>query len=456
MTNQTVGQAGSGAQTAIQAPIKVKYVLYARKSTESEEKQVLSIDSQVKEMLQLAERDSLEIVDIRRESHSAKDSGQRPVFNEIINDLKIGRFNGILAWAPDRLSRNAGDLGSLVDLMDQKLLAEVRTFGQRFTNSPSEKFLLMILGAQGKLENDQKSVNVKRGLRMRCEMGLWPAPAPTGYLNEKRIDRKGYVMVDPQRAPVVKQIFEKIAYEHWSGKRIYHWLKFDMNFRSVTSNKPLTLSNIYRMLQLTFYYGSFEYPVGSGNFYTGKHEPIITRELFEKAHDQLKRDKIVRGESKEFAFTRLMTCGLCGSGITAQEKYKEIKSTKTTARYVYYGCSRTRDLQCKNKYLREEELVEQLIELLAQMDFNESEIRKRYNEETKRNMKFQRSFMGVQKAQEIEDEFDARKYARYVLREGTPGEKRELLGAVKSKLILKDKKISTDNLIVSPKTVLEK
>ena len=62
----------------------VKYCLYARKSTESDEKQALSIDSQVKEMLQIAERDGLEIIDIRREAHSAKDSGQRPVFNEII------------------------------------------------------------------------------------------------------------------------------------------------------------------------------------------------------------------------------------------------------------------------------------------------------------------------------------------------------------------------------------
>src|SRR5665213_3176760 len=166
-----------------------KYCLYARKSSESEERQVLSVDSQVKEMLQLAEREGLDIIDIRRESHSAKDSGQRPVFNEILKDIKGGRFTGLLTWAPDRLSRNAGDLGALVDLMDQKFLADIRTYGQRFTNSPSEKFLLMILCSQAKLENDNKSVNVKRGLRMRCEMGLWTAPAPTGYLNEKRVDR---------------------------------------------------------------------------------------------------------------------------------------------------------------------------------------------------------------------------------------------------------------------------
>ncbi|MEI6042520.1 MAG: recombinase family protein [bacterium] len=206
----------------LSSPVRVKYCLYARKSTESEERQILSIESQVNEMLQIAEREGLEVVDIRRESHSAKDSGQRPVFKEILTDIRSGRYSGILTWAPDRLSRNAGDLGSLVDLIDQKSLIEIKTYGQVFSNSPSDKFLLMILCSQAKLENDNKSVNVKRGLRTRCEMGLWPAPAPTGYLNEKRIDRKGYVMVDTERAPVIKKMFEKVAYEKWSGRKIYH------------------------------------------------------------------------------------------------------------------------------------------------------------------------------------------------------------------------------------------
>jgi DNA invertase Pin-like site-specific DNA recombinase len=257
MTNQTMGSPGSGTQIAVQVPIKVKYVLYARKSSESEEKQVLSIDSQVKEMLQIAEREGLEVADIRRESHSAKDSNQRPVFNEIVKDLKAARFNGILTWAPDRLSRNAGDLGALVDLMDQKSLVEIKTFGQGFKNSPSDKFLLMILCSQAKLENDNKSVNVKRGLRTRVEMGLWPGQAPTGYLNEKRIDRKGQVLIDTARAPVIKQMFEKVAYESWTGRKLYHWLRFEMNFKT-KSNHPLSLGNIYLILDNHFYYGRFE------------------------------------------------------------------------------------------------------------------------------------------------------------------------------------------------------
>ena len=96
MNTQPQGVVGATTQTNNKPPIKVKYVLYARKSTESEERQILSIDSQVKEMLQLAEREGLEIAEIRRESHSAKATGQRAVFNEIINDIKLGKFNGIL------------------------------------------------------------------------------------------------------------------------------------------------------------------------------------------------------------------------------------------------------------------------------------------------------------------------------------------------------------------------
>jgi len=80
----------------IQEPTKIKYCLYARKSTESEERQILSIDSQIKEMLLIAERENLEVVEIRKESHSAKDSGERPVFNSIIEDLTAAKFNGLL------------------------------------------------------------------------------------------------------------------------------------------------------------------------------------------------------------------------------------------------------------------------------------------------------------------------------------------------------------------------
>lgn len=418
---------------------KVKYCLYARKSTESDEKQALSIDSQVKEMLQIAERDNLEIIDIRREAHSAKDSGQRPVFKEILEDVRRKRFNGILTWAPDRLSRNAGDLGSLVDLMDQESLVEIRTYGQQFRNSPNEKFLLMILCSQAKLENDNKSINVKRGLRTRCEMGLWPAPAPTGYLNEKRIDRKGYVMIDAERAHIIKQLFEKVAYEKWSGRKLYHWLKFELNFKAVNSNKNLTLGNIYLILQNHFYYGVFEYPKNSGNWYTGKHQPIISKEVFDLARQQLKRSDIIN-INKEFTFTKLMVCGLCGSGVGADEKFKKLKNGDVN-RHVYYGCTKSRDKECKCGYISEDDLIKQLEKLLENIDLDEIGMKQQIKAEIARFKKFQRVVLGIKEKVEIGD-VDVRNYAKYILRDGSNAEKRELLSCLKSKILLANKLVS--------------
>lgn len=420
--------------------IPINYCLYARKSTESEERQMLSIDSQVKEMLELAEREGLEIAEIKRESHSAKDTGQRPIFNEIIEEIKQGKFNGILTWAPDRISRNAGDLGRIVDLMDQKLLLEIRTYGQKFTNNPNEKFLLMILGSQAKLENDNRGINVKRGLRIRVEMGLWPGVAPLGYLNQKLMDKKCQIIVDPVRGPVIKKMFERVAYEYYSGRKLYNWLKFELNFYT-RGNKPLTLSGIYRILDNPFYYGVFEWPKNSGNLYQGKHKPLITQELFEKAKAQLKRDQIVR-ENKEFAFTKLFICGYCGSGISAEEKWKALKDG-TSAHYIYYGCNRGRDRNCKNKYIREEELIEELLKIIDKVNINELGMRQKLEDEIRRFNKLQKIVNGKSGKELVEEnEVNIRQYAKYLLKEGSVSDKRELLANLRSRLNYKDKKLT--------------
>lgn len=419
----------------------LKYCLYARKSTEQDERQALSIDSQIKEMLELANRDGLNIAEIRKESHSAKASGARPVFNELITDLRSGKFNAILTWAPDRLSRNAGDLGSLVDLMDQKLLHEIRTQGQKFGNNPNEKFLLMILCSQAKLENDNKSINVKRGLRAKLELGLWPGTPPTGYLSEYRTDRKGHILTDPQRAPIIKKMFEKVANEQWSGRDVHNWLKHDLNF-TTKGGKHLSLSNIYIILKNTFYYGVVQYPEGSGKWYTGKHEAIITKELYDKVQERLTRDKIVRGASKEFAFTKLMTCGLCGSGVSAEEKHK-FKKDGSPAIYIYYGCTRARDLNCKSGYIREEELINQLMGIINEIDINELGMKAKLEEEIKRLQFLQSSVLGIEPPgkQDLK-QINIRNYAKHIIKYGTIIDKRELLGCLKSSLYLANKVLS--------------
>ncbi len=415
----------------------VRYCLYARKSSEAEDRQALSIDSQIREMTELANRENLNVVEIKREAHSSKEVGQRPVFNQMLEEIRQGKYNAVLTWAPDRLSRNAGDLGAVVDLIDKKQLFEIRTYSQRFTNNPNEKFLLMILGSQAKLENDNRAVNVKRGLRTRCEMGYRPSVAPMGYLNEKRTDKKCQVKIDPKRAPIVKRIFEKVGNEQWSGRKVYRWL-LDIKFRTV-NDKPMTLSNLYLLFRNTFYYGEFQFPVGSGNWYQGKHEPIITKELFDKVQVNISEHFIPKTESKEFAFTKLIKCGYCGSGITAEEKFKKLKDGGTN-RHVYYVCTKAKDISCKNQSINEQSLIEELAGLVDKIDLDELGIKERIEQEIARFNKFRIGVLGHKK-ETRNSEIDTKNYVKYLLREGTITEKRELLFCLKSKLILKDRKI---------------
>ena len=424
-------------------PERIKYCLYARKSTEQDDKQALSIESQVKEMLALAERDHLHVVEIKREAHSSKEVGQRPVYNELIQEIRQGKFTGILTWAPDRLSRNAGDLGAVVDLMDQKLLLEIRTYGQKFTNNPNEKFLLMILGSQAKLENDNKMINVKRGLRARVEMGLWPGVAPTGYLTNSDRNKKCEVVVDEVRSPAIKQMFEKVAYNGWSGRKLFRWLKEDIKFKT-KNGKPLTLSNVYIILKSPFYYGEFEYPKGSGNWYRGRHQPIITKELYDRVQEAIRFEGQARKENKEFAFTKLITCGLCGSGITADEKFKKLKDGSVN-RYVYYGCTKFNDKECKCGYIREEELTEQLASIIDTIALDELGMKDRIKEEIEQYHKFQAGVLGRSQKDLIKiKDIDIRNYAKHILRERSIYEKRELLSHLRSRLVLKEKQLSVE------------
>lgn len=142
-----------------------------------------------------------------------------------------------------------------------------------------------------------------------------------------------------------------------------------------------------------FYYGNFEFPRKSGMWYKGVHEPLISKELFDEVQKQM-RSQIVRGEgSKEFAFTKLMTCGLCGSGICADEKFKK-QQNGNVHRYVYYGCTKARDKNCKCGYISEENLIEQFIELMNQIDINEIGIKEKIKAEVERLKKIPKKYFG--------------------------------------------------------------
>jgi site-specific DNA recombinase len=432
-------QDGRPIQVPESKAVRVEYCLYARKSSEDDERQALSIDSQIKEMAGQAEAQGLRVTEIRKESHSAKDSGKRLVFNQLINDIKSGLFNGLLSWDASRLSRCGGDLGSIIDLMDQGKLVEIRTHGQVFTNSPNDKFLLMILCSQAKFENDNRGVNVKRGMKTKCELGFRPNMTPLGYANDYRSGKgQKKVFVDKKRAPVIKGAFEKVA-SGASGRDIYNWFA-EVGFKT-KRGKLVTLSMVYRMLNNPYYCGIFEFPVGSGKWYKGSYKPIITRELFDAVQQKMVVAPKSKPGTKQFDYTKLLTCGGCGSGITAQEKYKQTKK-QGRVRYVYYHCTQSRNFDCPQPYLREEKLTEAFIQLLAGITVTEIENKEALRAELDRFRRLSAAVLG-----DTENEgpsINLHNFAKYILTQGTRAEKRALIACLEQTIYLRNKEVTTE------------
>lgn len=418
----------------------LQYVLYARKSSEAEERQALSIDSQIKEMKAFAEQQGLFVKSIKEESHSAKDTGQRPVFNEMIHEIQKGHYQGVITWAPDRLSRNAGDLGSIVDLMDQKVLHEIRTPTQHFTNSPSDKFLLMILCSQAKLENDNKSVNVMRGLRAKCEKGLRPGAAPLGYLNDKHAE-KGHrrIFVDHERAPYIKQMFELVAHQGYSGRDVFVWINEETPLRS-KRGKQIALSRIYAMLSNPFYTGEFEYPRGSGNWYQGDYEPIISQELYKEVQKHLEKPNRGRKKKHVFNYTKLIRCGSCGSYLSAEQKIKTLKSGQQK-HYIYYRCSRGKNRFCTERPITEDELAEQLNQIIQDIDIDEIKLSNQLKREFTKYADFMKGVFGEDIPKATKEKMNVQGYAKYILTSGSREDTRELLKGLKTDMIMENKKI---------------
>lgn len=430
---------------------QIQYCLYARKSSESDERQAMSIESQINEMKTMAERESLFIKEVRQESHSAKSSGLRPVFNKLLIDIRNGEFDGLLTWAPDRLSRNAGDLGTLVDLMDQGKLKTIRTFSQSFSDNPNEKFLLMILCSQAKLENDNRGINVRRGMRAKCEAGWRPNMAPLGYLNIMNYNRISYVVIDEDRAPIIKQMFQRVGEEKQSGRTIKRWL--DRIKFTTRSGKPLALSKVYKTLKNPFYYGEFSF---GGKTYKGKHEPLITKELFDKVQRQLiVPDK--EWNKKVFPFRTLCTCGSCGERITAEEKYKKLKGGGIR-KYIYYHCGRHINYDCDEPYITEEDLIQQLILHIDEIKLHEVELAQYLKQDIDRFHRLRSEVLNQEiiSGKLIELDYDAfnhvdkdmvKEYLLYVLKCGTAEERTKVLSAVKTRFILHNKELMIKNQI---------
>lgn len=333
-----------------------QYVIYCRKSTESEEKQVLSIDSQIKELEDFGKRLNLPIIDILIESKSAKSPG-RPIFNEMMKTLSKGKYSGIVCWKLDRLARNPIDGAALVWALDQGKISDIQTPHGSFKNNSNDKFLMQIEFGMAKKYVDDLSDNVKRGLRAKLERGWLPALPPLGYLNEPK-DRT--IVKDPERFPLVRKMWDLLL-KGISPSKILYIANDNWGFRTRQGKriggKPLAKSSLYKIFGNSFYYGLIERKEG---VYPGRHDPLITEEEFWKVQDLLGRRGRPRPKTHEFAFTGLIRCAECGCMITAEEKIN-----RYGYHYTYYHCTKKkRGPRCQQKYIELKDLENQVAAFL--------------------------------------------------------------------------------------------
>jgi len=165
---------------------------------------------------------------------------------------------------------------------------------------------------------------------------------------------------------------------------------------------------------------------------------IISKELFDETRNSIK-SQTIKSQGKEFAFTRIMKCGVCGSGITADEKFKNIKAGGVN-RYIYYRCTKARDRGCKNPAINETKLIESLFEMFDTLNINKVKLTANLDVEIQKFKKLRAMFLGKKKTEKIEP-IDLKDYTKFVLKEGSPLEQRSILECISSELVLKNKKI---------------
>ncbi len=338
----------------------MKFVIYCRKSSEAEDRQVLSIESQVNELERLAERENLTIDKIFKESMSAKSPG-RPVFYEMIEYIRKNKGLSLLVWKLDRLSRNPVDGGNLIWLLDTEDIKEIRTYEKIYKNISDDKFFMSIDFGMSKKYVDDLSVNVKRGNKTKLEKGGWLGKAPLGYLNNK-IDKS--IVVDKKTSKYIIRAFELCATGNYSLKEIVDIL-YSEGFRS-ENGLMIRKSTIHRMLNNCSYYGVMK---RNEKFYKGNHKPIISKNLFDRAQNAMQIKTHTKKQKLFFTYRGFLKCN-CGCVYTASQKKG----------HDYYYCTNGKGIcEVHNKYERSKNIDELVLEIFDKVKFDEEIIDIAYN-----------------------------------------------------------------------------
>ncbi len=334
-----------------------KSFLYARKSTDVEDKQVLSIDAQLTELRAFARENNFHIAEEFVEKQSAKVPG-RPMFGQMVARIEQGEADSIISWHPDRLARNSVDGGRLIYLLDTGVLASLKFPTFWCDNTSQGKFMLSMAFGQSKYYVDSLSENTKRGLRQKVRLGIFPGRAPEGYMNDVRTKT---IVVHKKNAKVIRSAFLLYSKGDQRLEDISHFLA--QSSITTGSGKRICKTKVSSILSNPFYIGLFRY---GGELHEGSHEPIISKKLFDQVQVVLKqRGKPERKAKNEpLPLCGLISCTTCGMMITGEHKFKRQKNGNVHE-YWYYRCSKkNKQVKCVESCISAASLEHQLSSLI--------------------------------------------------------------------------------------------
>lgn len=299
----------------------MKYIVYCRKSSEEDSKQVQSLDTQQRILLEIATQHKLQVVDIVRESRSARRDQNRPLFSNVLSRIQQGEANALLVVHIDRLARNFIDGGYIIKMMELGVLNEVRTPYAIFDNVPSLMYMSLDFVQASNMPRDL-SIKVLAGNKSKLLKGEYPGYAPLGYVN---IQPGLGIEPDPLRASILMRAFELFAQGDHSVKSLSRVL-WQEGLRS-RLGKRISASSVHRILTNPDYYGVIH---RGGKIYVGKHKPLITKHLFDQVQLVISGRSRPRKQKHTFTYRDFLLCEVCGCKMTAGI---------TKGKYTYYRCT---------------------------------------------------------------------------------------------------------------------
>lgn len=374
-----------------------KYFLYIRRSQDAEDRQMASLEDQEKEMMEVASRLGLNVVEVLYESQSAKKPG-RPVFNQMLMRFHAGEADGILCWKINRLARNPVDGGQIQWLLQTGVIRHIQTYSKDYQPTDNVIMMAVELGMANQFVNDL-SVDVKRGMRNKADRG-WMAQRqlPIGYRHNKGYGKGENEIVSTPDLLIVKKLFITMLGGSYSASDIWR-LATQYGIRT-KSGKPKALQSIFNMLTNQFYCGFYYWKGADGVEvrHRGKHEAILTEDEFNSVQKLLgKHGRPTRVNKLDFAFRGPIKCGECGCAVTAESKVRtvcthckhkfsckvgtacpkchlDISQMVNPKIYgnVYYHCTKKSKTQkCSQGVIGEKELEMQIMEELSKVETNE-------------------------------------------------------------------------------------